>query len=162
MKKWMLLLMAAALLLVLAACGEEEAADTANAAAAETITIEHKLGEATFEKDPEKVVVFDFGVLDTMDELGVEVAGVPQMLIPDYLSKYSGEDYENVGSLKEPDFEAIHSLDPDLIIISGRQADLYQEFTDIAPTLYVEQDTSNYMESFEANMAMIGEIFGKE
>ena len=162
MRKWMLIMLAAAFLLILAACGAEEAEDTAGAAEADMMTIEHKLGEATFEKNPEKVVVFDFGVLDTMDELGVEAAGVPQMLIPDYLSKYSGDAYENTGSLKEPDFEAIHALDPDLIIISGRQADLYGEFEEIAPTLYVELDTSNYMESFKANMEMLGEVFGKE
>ena len=42
------------------------------------MTIEHKYGEAVIEKNPEKVVVFDFGILDTLDELGVEVAGVPQ------------------------------------------------------------------------------------
>ena len=29
-------------------------------------------------KNPEKVVVFDFGMLDTLDELGIEVAGLPQ------------------------------------------------------------------------------------
>ena len=59
-------------------------------------------------KNPEKVVVFDFGMLDTLDELGVEVAGLPQANVPAYLSKYEDAKYANVGSLKEPDFEAIH------------------------------------------------------
>ena len=39
------------------------------------------------------------------------------------LSKYEDAKYANVGSLKEPDFEAIHALKPDVIFISGRQAD---------------------------------------
>ncbi|AQQ52065.1 siderophore ABC transporter substrate-binding protein [Planococcus lenghuensis] len=164
MKKWLLAIFAITVLFVLAACGAEEEANEASVAGAETetLTIEHKLGEATFEQNPEKVVVFDFGVLDTLDALEVEVAGVPQMLIPEYLEKYNGEEYTNAGSLKEPDFEAIHALDPDLIIISARQAELYEEFTDIAPTLYVELDTANYMESFESNMTLLGEVFGKE
>lgn len=164
MKKWMLAIFAITVLLVLAACGAEEAENEASVAGAETeaITIEHKLGEATFEKNPEKVVVFDFGVLDTLATLEVEVTGLPQMLIPEYLSTYSGEEYTNVGSLKEPDFEAIHALDPDLIIISARQAELYEEFNEIAPTLYMELDASNYMDSFKSNMAILGDAFGKE
>lgn len=50
--------------------------------------------------------MFDFGILDTLDKLGVQVTGVPQANIPPYLSKYADKDaYSNVGSLKEPDFE---------------------------------------------------------
>ena len=87
------------------------------------MTIKHELGETTVTKNPEKVVVFDFGMLDTLDELGIEVAGLPQSNIPSYLSKYEDEKYANLGSLKEPDFEAIHALKPDVIFISGRQSD---------------------------------------
>ena len=59
----------------------------------------------------------------------------------------------NVGTLKEPDFEAIKSANPDLIIIGGRQADYYDQFTEIAPTIslsvkiipdYVESMLNNY------------------
>ena len=50
------------------------------------------------------------------------------------------EKYTNVGSLKEPDFEAIHAMQPDVIFISTRQAELYEQFAEIAPTVYVELD----------------------
>ncbi len=73
-------------------------------------------------------------MLDTFDELGIEVAGLPQTNVPSYLSKYEDEKYANLGSLKEPDFEAIHALKPDVIFISARQAELYKEFSEIAPT----------------------------
>ncbi|MFB1082755.1 siderophore ABC transporter substrate-binding protein [Jeotgalibacillus sp. JSM ZJ347] len=150
--------------LVLAACGSEENAETTTGSAAEKeeMTISHLLGDTTVEKSPESVVVFDFGTLDTLDALGVEVEGVPQMNMPSYLSKYEGDDYENAGGLKEPDFEAINAMDPDLIIISGRQADLYEEFEAIAPTIYMGVDTENYMESFEGNVNTLAELFEKE
>lgn len=166
MKKWLLALLAMVAMVALAACGsqssEEASASEGSAAEKEQITIEHELGEATFDMNPEKVVVFDFGILDTMDELGVDATGVPQANLPTYLEKYAGEEYENVGSLKEADFEAIHALNPDLIIISARQAEMYEEFAAIAPTLYMTLDTANYMESFKSNMTTIGEVFGKE
>ena len=121
------------------------------------MTIKHELGEdSTVTKNPEKVVVFDFGILDTFDELGIEVAGLPQANIPSYLSKYEDEKYTNLGSLKEPDFEAIHALKPDVIFISTRQAELYEELSEIAPTVYVGLDTAHYMDSFKQNMELVG------
>jgi iron complex transport system substrate-binding protein len=53
-------------------------------------------------------------------------------------------------------------MKPDVIFISARQAELYEEFADIAPTVFVELDYANYMESFKKNMNLIGKIFGKE
>ncbi|WP_341201626.1 siderophore ABC transporter substrate-binding protein [Planomicrobium okeanokoites] len=171
MKKLLLIAFTLMMAAFLAACGADEEATDSNTASADTksaeteeITVTHELGETTFDKNPEKVVVFDFGILDSMEKLGIEaVAGVPQANIPSYLEKYAdAEKYENVGTLKEADFEAIHAMDPDLIIISGRQAAMYEEFTDIAPTIHLGVDTTKYMESFESNMNTLGEIFGKE
>lgn len=169
MKKWAIAILMLAMLAVLAACGaEEEATDSQTADAqtteAETVTVTHELGETEVPKNPEKVVVFDFGILDTLDQLGVEsVAGVAQESIPTYLEKYKDtEKYENIGTLKEADFEAIHAMDPDLIIISGRQAEMYSEFSEIAPTIHLGVDTTDYMNSFTTNMETVGEIFGKE
>lgn len=62
----------------------------------------------------------------------------------------------------EPDFEKISEIAPDLIIISGRQADSYEKFAEIAPTVYMGIDTKNYMDSFTNNMKTLGKIFGKE
>jgi len=172
-----MLILSAMLVFVLAACGNNNktaetpvtetsanaAGGSSDASASEELTIKHKLGEAKVKKNPQKVVVFDFGILDTLDKLGVKVTGVPQANIPPYLSKYEDKDaYQNVGSLKEPDFEKINALDPDLIIISGRQSEAYEELNKIAPTVYLGLDTTRYMDSFKENMTTVGQIFGKE
>lgn len=134
----------------------------APAAESEEITIKHKLGEAKLKKNPQTVVVFDFGVLDSLDKLGVEVTGVAQASIPPYLKKYEDAKYKNVGSLKEPDFEKINAMKPDVILISGRQQEAYEELNKIAPTIFLGVDTQNYMPSFTENMKTLGTIFGKE
>lgn len=176
MKKDLLLtLLTALLVLFLAACGSDNAEEASNepaetkteseqaAAEPEELTIKHDLGEAVVQKNPETVVVFDFGALDILDKLGVEVDGVPQGgTFPEYLSKFAGEEYENVGSLKEPDFEAIYGMEPDLILISGRQSAAYEELNKIAPTVFVGVDNAKYMESFTHNVNTLAEIFGKE
>lgn len=102
------------------ACGSDKEAEEATTGAAtndtdaaeetKEITITHQLGETPVKVNPEKVVVFDFGILDSLDKLGVEVTGVPQANIPPYLSKYEDGKYENVGGLKEPDFEKLLRL----------------------------------------------------
>ncbi|MGG3927285.1 siderophore ABC transporter substrate-binding protein [Metabacillus fastidiosus] len=170
MKKVALFLLTCLLVIIAAACGANDSSNGAEKGSepkgdkkeAKVLTIKHELGETKLEQNPKKVVVFDFGALDTLDALGVEVAGVPQANIPPYLSKYEDKKYENVGSLKEPDFEKIAEIDPDLILISGRQSELYEEFTKLAPTVYVGVDTAKYMESFKINMEVIGQIFDKE
>ncbi|MFF3102780.1 siderophore ABC transporter substrate-binding protein [Viridibacillus arvi] len=177
MKNWKLLTLVFAMLLVLAACGskDDKKEESTSGSKAEEITITNDFGiskddgtsdnvkdEVKVKKNAEKVVVFDMGFLDTLDTLGVKVAALPQDSVPSYLEKYKSADYKNVGSLKEPDFEAIAALKPDVIFISGRQASLYEQLKEIAPTVYVGLDTSKYMESFKANAELAGKIFDKE
>lgn len=128
----------------------------------EVITVVHQLGETPVVKNPQTVVVFDFGTLDTLDKLGVQVKAVPKSHVPGYLEKYGTDAYENAGGLMEPDFEAINAMKPDLIIISGRQLDFYEEFAKIGPTIYLAVDNTQYMKSFKVNAETIGRIFGKE
>ena len=146
-----------------AAAAEGEAAAEEQAAAPTEITVTHQLGETVVPVNPAKVIVFDWGTLDTLDKLGVPVAGVPQSgTVPKYLEKYAGSDYANVGSLQEPDFEKIAEIDPDLILISGRQNAHYEELSKLAPTVFVGVDSTKYMESFKKNVTTLGQIFGKE
>ncbi|WP_425542234.1 siderophore ABC transporter substrate-binding protein [Salinibacillus aidingensis] len=148
-------------LLVLGACGGGNS-DSSQTSGGETITIEHQLGKTDVPKNPEKVVVFDYGILDSLDKMGVEVAGVPKASLPPYLSKFESDEYENIGSLKEPDFEKIAEINPDLIIISGRQQDLYEELNDISSTIFLGVDTTRYMASFKENMKTLGKIYEQE
>ncbi|WP_412762379.1 siderophore ABC transporter substrate-binding protein [Peribacillus simplex] len=165
MKKLSLLLLVAMLAVVAVACGSDKEKEESSAkkenAKSEEITVKHQLGETKVKTNPEKVVVFDMGALDTLDKLGVEVAAVPHDGLPKYLSKYKGTT-ENAGGLKEPDFEKINEIAPDLILISGRQSEAYEELSKIAPTVFVGVDTTKYMESFEENVTLLGKIFDKE
>ncbi|PID20155.1 ABC transporter, partial [Sporosarcina sp. P3] len=114
MKKWSLFVLIFTCMLVISACGskdtdkqaDESSSTTQEGAESTEIKIQHELDdqEVVLNKVPEKIVVLDFGVLDTLDSLGIEVAGVPQNVVPEYLKKYAGSEYTSVGSLVEPDF----------------------------------------------------------
>ncbi|WP_083512042.1 siderophore ABC transporter substrate-binding protein [Amphibacillus sediminis] len=126
------------------------------------IEVEHDLGVTKVPVNPEKVVVFDFGTLDTLDALGVDIIALPKQNIPSYLAKFEDETYQNAGTLFEPDFEALSAIDPDLIIISGRTSEAYDELANLAPTIYLGIDTGDYITSFESNVMTLAEIFDKE
>jgi iron complex transport system substrate-binding protein len=171
----------ALLVLILAACSSEDEATEDTSTTDETTTEETTEGaeeasvypltiaqpegyeEVTLDAQPENVVVFDYGFLDTLDALEVDVTAVSSSSLPTYLSKYADEaTYKNAGALKEPDFEAISLMEPDVIFISNRQADAYEELSKIAPTVYIGVDNTDYVNSFKANTELAGQIFGKE
>lgn len=138
--------------------------DSKEEANKEVITVQHSLGETEVQSNPKKVVVFDYAVLDAMQALEINsVAGVPQdSSIPEYLNKYAGDEYVNIGGLKEPNLEKINGIQPDLIIINGRQHSFYEKLSEIAPTISLSKEDGKYMESFTHNMEIIGDIFDKE
>ncbi len=51
--------------------------------------------DVTLENVPERIVVFDYGFLDTLDALGVEgIVGIPKdTTLPEHLSKYASDEY---------------------------------------------------------------------
>lgn len=153
-------LAAGAALLTVTACGGSATATPAEEAT--SITVEHAQGStANVPVNPERVFTFDLGVLDTLGALGVEPAGVPEAAYPEALSKYADAKYTKIGSLKEPDFEAVSAGDPDLIIISGRTAGAYEELSKIAPTIDLSIDAAQPLESFKSQTEKLGTIFDK-
>ena len=130
-----------------------------------TVQITDANGEkAELKKNPKRVVVFDYGVADILKNLGVDaVVGLPKNgKMPEILSNYSDDKYTNVGSLKETDFEAVESLNPDLIIIGGRQAEDIDSFKEITPTVNLEVDGQDYMNSFKTVVTDLGNLFDKQ
>ena len=130
-----------------------------------TVEITDANGEkAELKKNPKRVVVFDYGVADILKNLGVDaVVGLPKNgKMPEILSNYSDDKYTNVGSLKETDFEAVESLNPDLIIIGGRQAEDIDSFKEIAPTVNLAVDGQDYMNSFKTVVTDLGNLFDKQ
>ncbi|MCG2621723.1 siderophore ABC transporter substrate-binding protein [Arthrobacter sp. I2-34] len=147
-------------LLALSACGQDAGASAE--ADGPTVTIDHAQGSTAVPVNPQTVYTFDLGVLDSMEALGLEADGVPEAEFPQSLAKYEDAKYTKIGSMKEPDFEAISAGDPDLIIISGRTAGSYEELSKIAPTVDLSVDTTKPLESFTEQTQNLGRIFDAE
>lgn len=147
---------------LLTACGGGAEAGSKGGEGA--VTVEHAQGSTSLEGTPQRIVVFDLGVLETLDDLGVEgIVGVPEVAnLPEHLSEYASDDYTKVGSLKEPDFEQVNALEPDLIIVAARSAPAYGELSEIAPTVDLSVDTTNFLTSATERVETLGTLFGKE
>lgn len=133
------------------------------AQAAFPLDVKHAQGNLTIKEVPQRVAVFDLGVLDTLDALGVAAAGAPQMVGPAYLkAAYEGRDTATIGTLFEPDYVALEALKPDLIIIAGRSSAAYDKLSDVAPTLDLSIAPDRFLAGVQGNLQLLGAIFDKE
>lgn len=126
----------------------------------ETVTVTHELGSVEIVKNPKRVVALDFASLEMLDLLGVEVVGVPKTSMPEQLSKYKDDpSVVDLGNLKEINFELLNELQPDVIFISGRMLEAYDEISKIAPAVYTEIDYTQYLNSLKKITQMYATIF---
>ncbi|MBB1482358.1 ABC transporter substrate-binding protein [Tessaracoccus sp. MC1865] len=152
---------AAAGALALTACGTPDTAPAADETSGQAISVAHTQGTAELDGTPSKIVVLDFGALDTLDALGVSgsVVGVPKGgAFPDAVSSFNTDSTTDVGTLQEPNFEVIASLQPDLIVAGFRSAKQVPELSKIAPTIDITYD---YSKSFYDGVAYATDILAE-
>ncbi len=160
-------LTASLLAVALTACGGTATpAEEAPAPAAEPIVLKHAQGETTLDAPATRIVVLDSGSLDTLAALGVadSVVGITKgNVMPEALSQFDDAKYAPVGSLKEPDLEAIAALDPDLVIAGFRSAKLVEELSKTFKTIDVTFDYADgFYEGIEFSTNLIAQAVGKE
>lgn len=126
------------------------------------LTVQHKQGSTLIENAPRRVAVFDLATLDTMNALGVTAAGVPDAYFPQYLSRYSGDEFTKVGDLFKPDYDKLKSLNPDLILIAGRSSRAYSELSKLAPTLDLTIDADDFVGGMQRNLTLLGTLFNQQ
>jgi iron complex transport system substrate-binding protein len=163
---------AVALVLLLAACGgaddggpapddpggEEPAAAPAGG---EVRTVAHDLGDTEVPADPERVVVLDSPHLDAALALGVTPVGAVEAAAGDGLPAYLGDatdGVELVGSIEEPDLEAIAALEPDLILTASvRHETIADQLEQLAPTVFTEGSGTDWTSGF----TLVAEALGQ-
>jgi iron complex transport system substrate-binding protein len=149
----------------LVACGGGGAGSSAGEGGEENSsasrTVEHAMGETEISGTPERVVVLDTGELDSAMTLGVKPVGaveaIPGEGFPSYLE--GTEDIELVGTIEEPNLEKIATLEPDLILSSKlRHEQIYDELSEIAPTVFTETTGVTWKENFEVHAKALNRV----
>jgi iron complex transport system substrate-binding protein len=155
--------MAAALVAVLApaGCGDE---DQPAAAGSRERTISHAMGSTKVPAAPRRVVVLDTGELDSAVALGVKPVGAVEAIagagFPEYLASQV-EGVAKVGTIEQPNLEAIAALRPDLILSSKvRHEAIYDQLSRIAPTIFSEEVGVTWKENFALHAEALGKAGG--
>ncbi|RMC35743.1 siderophore ABC transporter substrate-binding protein [Paracoccus alkanivorans] len=130
------------------------------AASAADVTIATAQGEITLPGQPERVAVLDVAAIDTMQALGVMPAGRPDDLMVDYLGEVE-EAAQPVGTLFEPDLEALAASAPDLVVIGGRSAEQLDAVSQVAPAIDMTIG-SDLISDAKAHISAFGALFGKQ
>jgi iron complex transport system substrate-binding protein len=126
----------------------------------ETRTIEHAMGTTEVPVDPQRVVVLDTGELDSVLALGVTPVGAVEAIAGEGFQGYLEDQTANVeivGTIAEPNLEAIVALDPDLIISNKvRHEAIYDQLSQIAPTVFAERVGVAWKENFDLHAKTLG------
>ncbi|KRV50075.1 iron-siderophore ABC transporter substrate-binding protein [Wenjunlia vitaminophila] len=149
--------LAAATALSAAACGSDDSDGSAEAKGGKDggkRTVQTPQGPVQVPVRPERVVVLDTAELDTALTLGVKPVGSTRTEVADGYLNYLGEDQvegiKDVGTIGQPNMEAILALEPDLILTNGdRDAQRYDELSKIAPTVMTKATGYEWKENFE-------------
>lgn len=164
-KTLLLSLFTAVAVVLLAACGanKQTSKTTTSSSAASQVTVQTANGDVKVPTNPKKIVTLDLGAADTIRALGKEssIVGMPKKTLPAYLKNLPSS-IKNVGSMKEPNMEAIAALKPDLIIASGRTAQYVKKLKEIAPTVLFQTDNKDYWGSTKKNILSLASIFGED
>ncbi|MEN6669152.1 siderophore ABC transporter substrate-binding protein [Psychrobacter sp. B38] len=146
---------------------ENQTADNAtnvannDAVSSEKISVNTVKGDVDVPINPSPLVVYDMTLLQDLAALNVAVDGTPSNLMLDNLHAKTQPEPEGVGTVFEPDLEALNAMKPQAILIGSRMADKYDELSTIAPTLDMSIDTANSYESSKQRLHDLGALFGK-
>jgi len=123
-------------------------------------TVHTATGPVEIAETPERIAVYDVAAIDTLNALGVPVAGVPDRL---YLPSLAGlaATAEPVGTLFEPDLEALNALGPDLVIVGGRSSPQAGHTSRVARTIDMTIDGTALLDQTRQRIADYGALFGK-
>lgn len=124
------------------------------------LTVTHAQGETVVSLSPETVVSYDIASVDTLQTLGIALAGLPEVSGADGIIDTEGT--KVVGSLFEPDYEKINEMQPDLIIVAGRSAAVFPDLSDMAPTIDLSFQSDDFVGGMDANTRVLGSIFEKD
>lgn len=125
------------------------------------VEIQTAQGSVDVATKPERVAVFDIAAVDTLNTIGVRIDGVPDNLYLPELKHLAGG-ATTVGTLFEPDLEALSTLAPDLVIVGGRSSTQLEAVRKVAPAIDMTLYGMDVMEEARARIDAYGRLFQRD
>ena len=129
-------------------------------------TIVHDFGTTELKKAPKRIVILDNLYGEILDPLDITPVGATtgqadsQEFSTLFKKQYKDAKVVSVGWQGSPDLDKIAELKPDLILMTGEQENLYEELSEIAPTVGYQINTDENWDYHETTLK-VAEIFDK-
>ena len=129
-------------------------------------TIVNDFGTTELKKAPKRIVILDNLYGEILDPLDITPVGATtgqadsQEFSTLFKKQYKDAKVVSVGWQGNPDLDKIAELKPDLILMTGEQEDLYDELSEIAPTVGYQINTDENWDYHETSLK-VAEIFDK-
>ena len=129
-------------------------------------TIVHDFGTTKLKKVPKRIVILDNLYGEILDPLDITPVGATtgqadsQEFSTLFKKQYKDAKVVSVGWQGNPDLDKIAELKPDLILMTREQEDLYDELSEIAPTVGYQINTDENWDYHETSLK-VAEIFDK-
>ena len=129
-------------------------------------TIVHDFGTTELKKAPKRIVILDNLYGEILDPLDITPVGATtgqadsQEFSTLFKKQYKDAKVISVGWQGNPDLDKIAEVKPDLILMTGEQEDLYEELSEIAPTVGYQINTDENWDYHETSLK-VAEIFDK-
>ena len=129
-------------------------------------TIVHDFGTTELKKVPKRIVILDNLYGEILDPLHITPVGATtgqadsQEFSTLFKKQYKDAKVVSIGWQGNPDLDKIAELKPDLILMTGEQEDLYDELSEIAPTVGYQINTDENWDYHETSLN-VAEIFDK-
>ena len=129
-------------------------------------TIVHDFGTTELKKVPKRIVILDNLYGEILDPLHITPVGATtgqadsQEFSTLFKKQYKDAKVVSIGWQGNPDLDKIAELKPDLILMTGEQEDLYDELSEIAPTVGYQINTDENWDYHETSLK-VAEIFDK-
>ena len=129
-------------------------------------TIVHDFGTTKLKKVPKRIVILDNLYGEILNPLDITPVGATtgqadsQEFSTLFKKQYKDAKVVSVGWQGSPDLDKIAELKPDLILMTGEQEDLYDELSEIAPTVGYQINTDENWDYHETSLK-VAEIFDK-
>ena len=129
-------------------------------------TIVHDFGTTKLKKVPKRIVILDNLYGEILNPLDITPVGATtgqadsQEFSTLFKKQYKDAKVVSVGWQGNPDLDKIAELKPDLILMTGEQEDLYEELSEIAPTVGYQINTDENWDYHETSLK-VAEIFDK-
>ena len=148
---------------MLMGCGNTGSAED-NSSKGNTITVTDVRGNVEIPADPQRIVDLS-GNSDILSILGYDVIGTANSdgydytKLPSYLEDtLAGAEILGYSMQDTMDIEAVMNLNPDLIVISTVQEKMYDQLSEIAPTVMIQLEALNWKD----DVRNLAKVFGKE